>query len=556
MPETLKLARYAPARFIELIEERYYRRINAQAGLEHLLADPAFLRDPESHIGLYSDHGVVHVRDVAQQLLSVLTTLSGTMLAVREPRRASWMRAYGVTLAYLHDVGMVAGSQRGRAVHPEFAAQLVFRPAFDELFELLWCGDHGELRSRLTELGRRELLSEPPRRVLRELLALALLHSKSKVSGAALGDRPGLRRILERAVAADLDELTQQEVEWRAQAAPATGEGFGWLVDPRPELIALADDALDVVRALRCADALRQRGNVLKTSGGYEIFIDQGSGMAVFGLRRDGGQLWLLQSAWPYSIGEANLASSELEPDGSLRVAFQRGAFLTAEARLRGADCAALIVNDVQQDVLQSFPNGADDRRRLIIEETDDNPVFAAMVIATLLTLDPALEARIELAPSLRLASAGELARYRSARPLDWGAAQRAELLARMERAGHNSTAINVELAFAHTRVVAVAPGEQLIEAGTPAGMIYVPLGSGLEVQPLGGYPPFAVQAWMPLGNTGVIRGASRNADVVATAHTALLAIPPAVYLRHWHRLYAAAELFHRLGPQIAPDLA
>jgi hypothetical protein len=443
---------------------------------------------------------------------------------------------------------MVDGSRRGRAVHPEFAAQLVFRPDFDELFELLWCADHGGLRSRLTELGRRELLSVPPQMVLRELLALALLHSKSKVPGAALGDRQGLRRIMAHALAADLDAPDRHNGGWLDRGQPAPGEGFCWLTDSRPELAALADDALDIVRALRCADALRQRGNVLKTSGGYEIFIDQGSGMALFGLRRDDGQLWLLQSAWPYSVGEANLASSEIEPDGSLRVAFQRGAFLNAEVCRQVADRAAMIVHDVQQDVLESFLIGASDGRHLIIEETEDNPDFAPMVVTALLALDPALAARIKLAPSLRLASADELARYRSAQPLDWGAARRAELLAYLERSGHNSAAMDPDLAFAHTRVVGVAPGERLIEAGTSAGMVYIPLGAGLEVRPLGGYQPFAVQPWMPLGNTGVIRGASRNADVVATAQVALLAIPAAVYLRHWHRPYATAELFRKLG--------
>ena len=44
---------------------------------------------------------------------------------------------------------------------------------------------------------------------------------------------------------------------------------------------ALADDAIDAVRLVRAADALRQRGTTLRTSAGYEIFIDTDSGDAV-----------------------------------------------------------------------------------------------------------------------------------------------------------------------------------------------------------------------------------------------------------------------------------
>ena len=46
---------------------------------------------------------------------------------------------------------------------------------------------------------------------------------------------------------------------------------------------------------------------------------------------------------------------------------------------------------------------------------------------------------------------------------------------------------------------------------------------------------------------TGVVRGAVRNATIVAHAPLTLLAIPKAIYLRHWHRTYdtkAFAALF------------
>jgi hypothetical protein len=52
----------------------------------------------------------------------------------------------------------------------------------------------------------------------------------------------------------------------------------------------------------------------------------------------------------------------------------------------------------------------------------------------------------------------------------------------------------------------------------------------------------------MPLGSTGVIRGALRNARVIAEQAVSALMIPKDVYLRHWYATYTAAELRQRLG--------
>jgi hypothetical protein len=57
--------------------------------------------------------------------------------------------------------------------------------------------------------------------------------------------------------------------------------------------------------------------------------------------------------------------------------------------------------------------------------------------------------------------------------------------------------------------------------------------------------PP--LRAWSGVGVTGVIRGAARNARVVADRDVALLAIPKGVFLDHWHATWdqaAFAALF------------
>ena len=89
--------------------------------------------------------------------------------------------------------------------------------------------------------------------------------------------------------------------------------------------------------------------------------------------------------------------------------------------------------------------------------------------------------------------------------------------------------------------------GEILLKAGTTTRFVYIPLSEGLMGVPLGGYQPFVAPAWLPVGNTGVIRGAQRNATIYATCDPALLVIPQAVYLKAWHRPYQRAELVARL---------
>jgi CRP-like cAMP-binding protein len=98
-------------------------------------------------------------------------------------------------------------------------------------------------------------------------------------------------------------------------------------------------------------------------------------------------------------------------------------------------------------------------------------------------------------------------------------------------------------------REIKVQAGEILIEAGPPAGFVYVPLGEGLRIEPLGGCEAFANEAWVPVGVTGVIREAIRNANVVAERDLSLLAIPKDVFLKHWHHTYTQQEFAQLFNP-------
>ncbi len=577
------------------LEATYYAQVNAQARLDRVIYDPDFIRDPENHVALFADHGVVHVRDVARQVLQVLDTVHGVLIPARPGRRLDlFMKSYGVMLAYLHDIGMADFSRFGRAMHPEFAAQFVFEPEADSLVETIWEENWGNIAWRLVKLCQAGELDQDPRLILREMLSLSSCHSKSKAPPEVLGDTGRLRRLMQVTLATDLPLLYQQQQAERARRtlpaneAPAREqekypvtdatptpptpvleslrrhyadfavESFRWLLAEGADGRALVNDVVDTLRVLRCADALRQRGTVLKTSGGYEMFIEGMTASAVYALRSGEDRLFLLAGQDPLVVGEANLAASEVTRDGNLRIAFHRGAFATPEAVTRAAHGAAVVVNDIQADVAESFRYALRsqdeaaglktwDEILVLLEGVDDHLDFAPLVREHLLRLNPGLSGRVHTVPSLQRVPEHERVRYLGAPDFDGDRVSRQAIVDHLAQSGHNTATMDLEQAFDHVKVVSLQAGEVLVEAGAPASFVYVPLSEGLRISPLGGYQTFAVRPWMPLGNTGVIRGAERNATVQADNPVTLLMIPKEVYLRHWHHPYSASELVARL---------
>ena len=598
----ISLDRWVSPRIRQLIEDRYYAQVTRQASFELLSRDPEFLRRPGAHVGLFADHGIVHVRDVATRILSVLETIhTAHLIPARPVDRYTNMCGFGVLLAYFHDIGMIDFSAAGRAIHPEFAAQAVFDPANEDLIELIWRENAANLSWRLTELAAQGVFKQTPKTVLREMLAVSMAHSKTKVPIAMLNEPRALRAALLEAISTDLQTLWRQHMKvqtsvplqlvrtisadalgpeedrpgadpvpnpppsaardaWQFHAARFYGDfqrdAFAWLTTTDGPLHDLAQDAIDTVRALRCADALRQRGTVLRTSAGYEIYVNGQTANAVFSLRLGADRLYLLELPGPISAGEANMASSELDPCGDLRVTFHRGAFADHDANRYAAQSAALIVLDLAADTLDSLLRTPDDKSALrraedlaiMVEEVGDNLEFAEMVRAEVAAFNTAAAARIQVAPSLIDATEGERKLYLSAQPVPWDRATRLDLLARMGATGHAVDGIDPALAFEHVRLAQLERNDVLIEAGTAAAFVYIPLGVGLRILPLGGYDTLLVPPWMPLGTTGVIRGAVRNASVVAEQPLQLLIIPRSTYLKHWHRTLSPDELRQTLS--------
>jgi hypothetical protein len=216
-----------------------------------------------------------------------------------------------------------------------------------------------------------------------------------------------------------------------------------------------------------------------------------------------------------------------------------------------------MIVQDIRADVIESFYRPAEQRVPELkpaeaietwLESTDDNPGFVDLVRAELRHLSPATTANVDIVPSLRQVPEFERTRYLAAASVEWDLERRRVLLQQMHQSGCKIDNVDPLEAFRHVRLSRLDAGETLIEAGVPASMVYVPLGDGLRIVPLGGYASFSIRAWMPLGNTGVIRGGIRNGTVVASQPVGVIIIPKDVYLRHWHHTYTATELQQRLG--------
>lgn len=573
----MSLDSYLSPAIRQQIETQYYAKVNEQARLENLLLDPQFHEAPEDHIGLFSDHGVVHVRDVARQILEVLERVHGTLIPRRSPERFHLMKGIGVLLAYIHDIGMFDFSSFGRAIHPEFAAQAMFRPEMEPIVTAMWQENSGGLPALLMDWHRAGILTEEPQLVLRELLALAAGHSKSVVPVAVLADVHHLRTLMLEIVRLDLSTLYQRKrksskrqadftttdftatdfreadaSDQRRHDSVVSAGSFLWLVSDHPLLRGLTEDLIDCIRALRCADALRQRGAVLRTSGGYEIFMDQFSGRAVFALSLDDTRHFFLETPAPISAGEANIASSEVDGSCDLRISFHRGHFSNPGATESAAANAAYIVNDIQKDVIDSFTRNEYDERnaqlksstamQIVLEETDDDPDFAALVQKHLMLLNPTMADRVQIAPSLHYASSLERDRYLAAPKLDWHLPQRLQVIQQIAASGYRTEMIDPEQAFNHVKLITLVQGEVLLEAGHPAAFVYVPLQAGLRVFPLGGYVALRAQPCVPLGVTGVIRGAVRNATIRAEETVSILMIPKMIYLKHWHHPHTPAS--------------
>lgn len=563
-----------PAAVLDKLEERYLRPIAQAAKLEGLLGDPLFLADPINHPALFSDHGPIHVRDVAACYRDLAETANGLLISPRPPERFAFLVAYGLLATYLHDIGMVDLTTAGRRLHPIYAAHAVFAAEFEDLIDPL-LGFDGPLAQRLQAVQEAAPLRVPSHVVLRELLSLTLVHSKSLVPASLLDDRDALRKLIQRAVLTDLethrvadDALSARGADPFVPSANADWyespleDSFAWLTSQDVVHRSLADDVLDALRLLRVADALRQRGTSLRTTGGYEILIDAATGEVVFSLRTaDDAKLYLLRGHNARSAGEANLRAVTVTAEGQVRIAFHRGAYLEPEAAIAAAGSASLVIGEILADVLPMLTAGTPaldlpapvitDEPHVQVERPRDNPDFANLVARLVAAVHPESAGRISAVESELASPEGatqqEWRRFHGGAAVDPRSKEARHCLEQLAQSGAKVDGLELDEAFAELRRVRVAAGEIVMTAGSPSGFVYIPTAPGLRVQPTGGYPAAALSPWVPVGTTGVIRRAERNGDVTAELELELLVIPGDRYVRTWFRPYAAAELVSML---------
>jgi len=220
-------------------------------------------------------------------------------------------------------------------------------------------------------------------------------------------------------------------------------------------------------------------------------------------------------------------------------------------------------VNDIQTDVIESLQRPADAAQtalkqpadiQILIESVDDHAAFADLLCQQLHSLNPIAARQARIVASLQASSALERIRYLRSVDLNWELTDRYAMLQKIARYGHKTERIDPIEAFKEVRQIELQAGETLIESGAPSGFVYIPIGEGLRILPLGGYQAFSIQPWMPVGVTGVFRGSVRNAGVVAEQDLSLLAIPKDVFLKHWHHTYNPqefAQLFAHDGANV-----
>ena len=549
-----------------ILEERFWRQVEEHSTLEAVSGDGWVMSEPGLHPALYADHGIVHARDVAARVVDLAETAAGRLLPLWPWDRQEFVIGLAVLLAYIHDAGMHDPTPEGRRVHALHAAQIPFSGQMDDVIEQLWaCG--GAVPIRIAAVGAVAPFRVPNDVVLRELASLAVGHSKSTVPSALYADLHGLRRVLQRAVFVELEEHRRRGADLnldddlpRNLCSNArwyddpVAESYAWLESPHPAHRALADDAVDAVRLVRAADALRQRGTTLRTNAGYEVFIDVETGQAVFSMQTsDDDRQFLLRVDSPLSAGEANVRKAEVTPKGNLRVSFHRGRFSSREAAEAACDATARVVADIGADVLGAFdvrrpsddvpaPARAPGSMRIELERPTDEPAFADAVVAALSGSDPLLAARVFVVADLENASPAERERYLLGIVIPAESEEAAEILESLGAHGMRVAGIDRGKAFEDVRRVRVASGEVLVEAGSPPAFVYVALEGGLRVERLGGYREVNVNSWIPIGVTGVVRRAERNSTVVAADAGEVLMIPGELFAREWFRPYEQAE--------------
>src|SRR5262245_6312277 len=196
---------YIPGDVRTILEERFWQPVQDISTLEAVSGDETLASAPDRHPALFADHGIVHARDVTAGTLQLAGVANGQLLPARPADRQDFVAGLAVLLAYIHDSGMNDPTREGRQIHALHAAHIPFSGEMDDVLARLWESD-GPVVRRIRAANAEASFRVPEDVVLRELISLALGHSKSAVPADLHADFPGLRRVLQHTVLVELDD--------------------------------------------------------------------------------------------------------------------------------------------------------------------------------------------------------------------------------------------------------------------------------------------------------------------------------------------------------------
>jgi hypothetical protein len=83
--------RYLPEDVRTTLEERFWHTVEERSTVEAFSRDRTILGAPDTHPALFSDHGVVHARDVATGTLELADVIDGRLLLARPVDRREFV---------------------------------------------------------------------------------------------------------------------------------------------------------------------------------------------------------------------------------------------------------------------------------------------------------------------------------------------------------------------------------------------------------------------------------------------------------------------------------
>ena len=261
--------------------------------------------------------------------------------------------------------------------------------------------------------------------------------------------------------------------------------------------------------------------------------------------RRFGALVWVDKH---HCIAEGNLRLVELTAAGSLRVAFHRGDFSDNRSIERVVMASVETIADIEADVLGSFRLFRNAPRSECLVEVvppPDNPQFATLVTEELEGHHARLRGRTRLVNEPHPVPGHELAAwYRRGVAVSDDQQEVDHWFVQFARHGLNIDTIDRRAALrerapltARRRRGGVLTWHRRIRRRDPA-RIRRPRRTGRRLS-VGAAASLAPR----IGVTGVVRGAERNAAVIAEADVDVLAIPAERYLADWFKPYTTDQL-------------